>query len=125
MVCSESPLIYRSSKAINERIAKTEFDSLFQIYKFPRKFTDTIKALEIKFGAEFLTRTTQEYNTLDLPAIEFVIARSSDNFKTADTMNKAISSNIEFQRKSSIGNKTWRKNCRTIAQMSRLEFDEC
>ncbi len=125
VVCSDDALTYRASKITNERIQDAGFDRLFQSYKFPGGFVDTMQALEVKFDTDFLTRTSTAINTLDLPAIEFVVARNNDILETSDLLGKAILANIEFQRKISFGNSNWKFNCKIIGQMSGLQFKGC
>lgn len=125
VVCSLGPLTYQSSKVTNDRIQNTGLDTLFKSYKFPKGFVDTMQALEVKFDTDFLTRTSTAINTLDLPAIEFVVARNIDTHETADILGKAILANIDFQRKISFGNSKWKSNCKIIGQMSGLQFKGC
>ncbi|PWE34105.1 hypothetical protein DDZ14_02820 [Maritimibacter sp. 55A14] len=124
-VCSDAPLIYRSTTALGDRLAGQGFDEMFRKYGFPDGFGRTMSALEVSFSDGFFARNSAILNTLDLPAIEFVVARQPDKHRTGEILAQTILANIEFQRKSSFGNRQWRANCRTISRMSQLAFKGC
>ena len=125
VVCGDAPLIYRSSKLVSERISGAELDTLVHSYEFPNGFAATMIALEIKFREDFLIRNSTDINTLDLPAIEFVVARNNDIIETSDLLAQAILANIESQRKTSFGTPKWKENCKAISHMSGLQFKGC
>lgn len=125
VVCGDGPLIYRSSQDTQARFQTSGLDKVLQRYKFQNGLAETLNALEIDLGPDFLNRTTEHINTLDLPAIEFVVARKSDKDATTQVLSDAILANIEFQRKTAFGTSHWMLNCQIISQMSHLKFKGC
>lgn len=125
VVCSDAPLVYQSSRTVRSRVAGTGIDQVFAKYGFEEGFAATMPDLEISFGPEFLTRQNDQLNTLDLPAIEFVVARAGDSDATREMLAQTILANIEYHRKTSFGNTGWQSSCRNIAKMTRLKFSGC
>lgn len=125
VVCSDAPLVYQSSRTVRSRIAGTGLDQVFTKYGFEEGLVATMPDLEISFGPEFLTRQNDLLNTLDLPAIEFVVARAGDSDATREMLAQTILANIEYHRKTSFGNTGWKSRCRNISKMSGLQFSGC
>lgn len=124
-VCSDAPQIYLPGETVAARLAGSEIDALFARYGFAAGLRTTMAALELDFGARFFERGTDLLNTLDHPAIEFVVARERDATETMTRLGDMIAANIEFQRQTGFGSEAWRGNCRTLSQMSGLAFSGC
>jgi spermidine synthase len=124
-VCSDGPLLYLPAETVADRLADTEIDTLFARYGFSGGLRTTMSALELDFAPRFFERGTDLLNTLDHPAIEFVVARERDATETMTRLGDMIASNIEFQHRTGFGSEAWRHNCRTLSQMSGLAFSGC
>lgn len=124
-VCSDAPLLYLPAEAVAARLAGSGIDALFRRYGFGGGLRATMTALELDFGTRFLERGTDLLNTLDHPAIEFVVARERDATETMIRLGDMIAANIEFQRQTGFGSDAWRRNCRVLSQMSGLAFSGC
>lgn len=124
-VCSDAPLLYLPAETVAARLADSGIDALFTRYGFGGGLRATMTALELDFGARFFERGTDLLNTLDHPAIEFVVARERDATETMTRLGDVIAANIEFQRQTGFGSDAWRRNCRILSQMSGLAFSGC
>lgn len=102
-VCSDAPQIYLPGETVAARLAGSEIDALFARYGFAAGLRTTMAALELDFGARFFERGTDLLNTLDHPAIEFVVARERDATETMTRLGDMIAANIEFQRQTGFG----------------------
>ena len=125
VACSEAPLIYHSSPETSARVKGSGVDELFARFGLGAGFQATMAALEISFEPRFMERSSDLLNTLDHPAIEFVVARERDASDTIAALGELIANNIEFQRQTAFGSQKWRSNCRIISRMSGLEFRGC
>ncbi len=127
VVCSPNPLNFLSSATVLQRTESggASLMRLFRGFGFENSLSDTMSALEIDFSPEFFERSSAKINTLDLPAIEFVVARASDEQMTAEALNRTITRNIAFQKKMSMGNSKWIETCTAISRMSEIRFEGC
>jgi hypothetical protein len=125
VVCSQDPLVYRSSRIVADRIKHSLVEPLFFQFGLEGGFQDSLSALEVSFDARFFERSSDDINTLDRPAIEFVVARERDAGAAVEMLGDTVARNIDFQRKSGFGNRDWRQNCKIISRMSGLEFGGC
>lgn len=124
-VCSDAPLLYLPGETVAGHLAGSSIDALFARYGFEGGLRTTMAALELDFAPRFFARETDILNTLDHPAIEFVVARERDASETMTRLGEMIAANIEFQRQTGFGSDAWRSNCRALSQMSGLAFSGC
>ncbi|WP_120500378.1 hypothetical protein [Roseovarius sp. EL26] len=124
-LCSEQPIIYRSTSEVQNRLRADPLKALFKRHGLVPNFGTFFAALEVRFDASFMTRSSAAINTLDLPAIEFVVSRASDQERASDRLGHLIASNVDAQRRAALGKVQWRENCRLIMKMTRLEFEGC
>lgn len=125
VVCSDAPLVYQPSAIVGQRLAGTDIDTLFARFGFGDGMRANMAALELDFGWRFYARGTEALNTLDHPAIEFVVARERDASDAMARLGEMIAANIEFQRRTAFGSDAWRGNCRVLSRMSGLAFSGC
>ena len=125
VVCGEGTLDYQPINIIEGRMGLAETDELFDEFGFSGGFFNTMTALELDFGSPFFNRTTQNLNTLNLPSIEFVVSRASEQSNTRDILLNFVFANMDFQRRSLSDPQKWQQKCNILRQMSGLHLLQC
>lgn len=125
VVCAEEALLYQSSQKIALRMESTGIASVFADHGLPLRAPDALRQLEISFGPKFLSRTSNDLNTLDRPVIELLPISPARLAAASDVLAQTLVANIEYQRQTAFGRNDWRRACKTIAWMALLDLTGC